>query len=370
MEFRLCGTLALILVAVPVGLALAKDPVGADTRTSTWDTPTSTCDRFWLQTTEPSNAPLKGVLGPKGVFVPGPFFSLSGSSQPLPIIFSPAANLGTHPASSNFPSLITDNDLLNVGKACMSTTRKVSPEQENNSSTPRFEHIPFVAPGQGMIFVPPLERVNPIAGKPTEEAIPPLFVSTEVPTAHFLQLEEPTYSNATAFRSFLRSNEIDEVLCTAIRSLFSDIPVTKQCAGTMINASKTLSYSVTSTHGAAGTYEITIQGDSVELALKHPDWVERHRFFVAIGFDGELRPSFTVVDFEPMLRTTKNLPLEQDILFQYISRDKDTDLAIFADRIKDAIYKNFQNALETYKRQLTEISSDCEGPFKKTGCGR
>ena len=107
------------------------------------------------------------------------------------------------------------------------------------------------------------------------------------------------------FRSFLRTFAAEDIICESIRSLFVDMLTTTQCSGTVTNKTHTLSYSVTPTLGTAGTYELTLQGESVDLALRNPNWVERHRFYIALGFDSEIRPSFTVVDFEPMLRTTK-----------------------------------------------------------------
>jgi hypothetical protein len=91
---------------------------------------------------------------------------------------------------------------------------------------------------------------------------------------------------AYTFRNFLGTISGDEMICRAIGSLFEATPPASGCARPITNERKTVSYRVTVTDTAAKVYEIEVLGKSLELALKEPHWVERHRFYVALGFDG------------------------------------------------------------------------------------
>ena len=150
---------------------------------------------------------------------------------------------------------------------------------------------------------------------------------------------------ALQFANFLQNTRGDEIVCQAIGGLFDAHPPAG-CAGQIINERKTVFYRVTLNDAARQLYEIELVGKSIELSLKDPSWVERHRFYVALGFDGQLQPHITVVDFEAMFRTTSELLPIRDDLFGYIGREHDSLLRAFQDRIKGSISTAVQTAFD------------------------
>jgi hypothetical protein len=134
------------------------------------------------------------------------------------------------------------------------------------------------------------------------------------------------------------------MICHALGSLFEAGLPSAGCDGRVVNEKKTVFYQIVTIDSVAKIYEIELLGQSTELALKTPRWVERHRFYVTLGFDGEMEPRVAVFDFEPMFRTTPELLLVNDSLFEYIKRDNDSLLRAFQERIKDSISTTIQAA--------------------------
>jgi hypothetical protein len=153
-------------------------------------------------------------------------------------------------------------------------------------------------------------------------------------------------TRALQFREFLRAANLEEVICQALGSLFGTSLPSSGCTGRVSNDKKTVLYQITATDSAGKTYEIELLGQSAELALNASKWVERHRFYVAFGFDAELVPYVTVFDFEAMVRTTPDLLPVNDSLFEYISRDNDSLLRAFLERVKGSISEATQAKFE------------------------
>jgi hypothetical protein len=142
---------------------------------------------------------------------------------------------------------------------------------------------------------------------------------------------------ARAFKDFLQRQDGQKLICQAIRALFDENPANTECRGEQTNKNGTVVYTVTTTDGVAGLYEIEIFGKSADLALKSPNWVERHKFFITLGFNANLEPQILVVDFESMLRTTSQLLPRQDDLLEYITLQHDSELRTFQERVKTGI---------------------------------
>jgi hypothetical protein len=134
------------------------------------------------------------------------------------------------------------------------------------------------------------------------------------------------------------------LICQAIASQFAATPPATGCPGRIVNDKKTVTYIVTVLDSAGVTYELEVLGKSVELALGNTNWVERHRFYIAFGFDGQLEPHITVFDFEPMFRSTSDIFPIRDDLFDYIPRQHDSLLRAFQERIKSSISTTIEEA--------------------------
>jgi hypothetical protein len=163
--------------------------------------------------------------------------------------------------------------------------------------------------------------------------------------------DTPEIANAKAFREFLRNANVKTIICSALRGLYNGSS-DGACEGRITNIASTVSYVVTTTDSVAGTYEIELLGKSSELALKSVNWVERHRFYVAVGFNANLEPQITLVDFEPMLRTTSELfPLRSD-LFEHIALEHDTEIRVLQDSVKSSISASIQAAIRTFVQAI------------------
>jgi hypothetical protein len=83
--------------------------------------------------------------------------------------------------------------------------------------------------------------------------------------------------------------------------------------------------------------DFEIYGRSQDLALGEVAWVERHRVFVNVGFDGKQTLSISVSDHEAMVRTTRTLYPIDDRLFEYIPRQFHQRLTSFQQNLSRAI---------------------------------
>jgi hypothetical protein len=97
------------------------------------------------------------------------------------------------------------------------------------------------------------------------------------------------------------------------------------------------------------TCEIEVLGKSTDLVLGNPRWVERHRFFVEMGFDGKETMSVLVFHYEPMFRTTPDLLPESDWLFEYMGREHDTILRVFQQKMAAAIIQTLKERFQYYE---------------------
>jgi hypothetical protein len=206
---------------------------------------------------------------------------------------------------------------------------------------------PFSNPPKNTIG-PSADRFPPpAAAVPTFDRIAPPIRPTSTGILEPIQ-PDPQAEGAKAFRAFLRTLKGDTAICYAINGLYNDKPPSAQCEGKIVNSRNTVTYSVTTTDSVAGTYELELMGKSSELALGSQNWVERHRFYVSLGFNANLEPQIVVVDFEPMLRTTPQLSPEQDELFEYIAKQHDSELRVLQERIKSSISRYVQTANQKF----------------------
>jgi hypothetical protein len=155
-------------------------------------------------------------------------------------------------------------------------------------------------------------------------------------------------ANAKAFQLFLGTANGADIICHAIGNRFVTTIPQRGCAEPIVNVKKTVVFEITTINGAQQIFELEIRGESTELALKTPQWVERHRFYVAFGFNALLHPSVTVANFEPMLKTMAGLFPVQERLFEYIKRDRDALLRPFQESIKGSISQALQVAFRKH----------------------
>lgn len=164
----------------------------------------------------------------------------------------------------------------------------------------------------------------------------------KIPNVRSVSIDEGTIQYAREFGNFLRSIRGEEQVCRAIKSLFDVTAPSNQCATWSKNTAKTVFYQVTITDRETMTYTVDLLGKSAELALKHAWWVERHRFYVAFGFDARLMPQVTVSAYEPMFRPVGNLDVnDSDVehLYEHMGRDRESRVKELEARIKRSIYE-------------------------------
>lgn len=141
---------------------------------------------------------------------------------------------------------------------------------------------------------------------------------------------------AIKYSDFLQQLDGPKVICRALWMLYANSKI-DSCTKSMTNSENSIHFEIVIKDSSRMLYAVELLGKSSFLALKSPGWVERHRIWVSIGFDAQLEPTVTVLDFEPMLRTTPDLFPVEDELFEYIDRKHDSLLIAFQDTIKQAI---------------------------------
>ena len=168
--------------------------------------------------------------------------------------------------------------------------------------------------------IPP--SVRRYAGSPNETNIVPRYVTLPlVPKDEFAKLK------------------LNVTVCIAIQFLMQAISDTGDCTKSNEGHYGTsgVKLRILSTQADDKVCEFELFGKSMSLALKNPSWVERHRFFVEVAFDGDHRVSLLVSDHEPMLRTTSELELVREDLFEFIDRSNESSLRVFQDTVAQEI---------------------------------
>jgi hypothetical protein len=140
-----------------------------------------------------------------------------------------------------------------------------------------------------------------------------------------------------------------DFICFSLLSLF-DAEVTDdisqhKCSSPVANKTHTVLFQILACQNSK-ICEFELLGKSEELALRDPRWVERHRFFVQIAFDGKETMSLTVQDYEPMLRTTPELQPTQEELFE--DMDNDSALRVFQEIVSNSISDKFRLHFSSY----------------------
>jgi hypothetical protein len=122
----------------------------------------------------------------------------------------------------------------------------------------------------------------------------------------------------------------------------------QKCSKLVTNNAQTVMFQVYNCENNPKTCEFTLLGKSEKLALGDPRWVERHRFFVQITFDGMETMSVLVHDYEPMLRTTPELLPVNEELFEYIDKRNDSALRVFQEIVSTSILDRFRLHFSSY----------------------
>jgi hypothetical protein len=148
--------------------------------------------------------------------------------------------------------------------------------------------------------------------------------------------EPPGLLRANAYYQFLQHNSMEAIICSALTNLFS-LETTSQCLDRQSNSDHTVFVQVYISDEVRKLFEIEIFGKSEILALHIPSFNERHRLYIAFGYDGAMIPYLTVYDFEPLFRSYNDLLDSDEHKFEYVERDKADRLRAFQDKIKSAI---------------------------------
>src|SRR5208282_4692522 len=91
------------------------------------------------------------------------------------------------------------------------------------------------------------------------------IIGLEPSKEHFIPGNE---IRAIVFSAFLQTFKGQEAICSAIKSMFDQIPNKSPCSTIVTNSKKTVVFSVTTIDSVAGTYALALTGKSSELSLK------------------------------------------------------------------------------------------------------
>jgi len=190
------------------------------------------------------------------------------------------------------------------------------------------------------------------------------IIGLEPSKEHFIPGNE---IRAIVFSAFLQTFKGQEAICSAIKSMFDQIPNKSPCSTIVTNSKKTVVFSVTTIDSVAGTYALELTDKSSELSLKSPYWVERHRFNIGLGFNANLEPQVVVVDYEPMFRTTPELVPAQDELFEYIPPEHDSELSALQERVKRSITSYIEALMLKHENGLLKLNEPVQKNINNGG---
>ncbi|MEP9356960.1 hypothetical protein ABLE93_25880 [Xanthobacter sp. KR7-65] len=80
-----------------------------------------------------------------------------------------------------------------------------------------------------------------------------------------------------------------------------------------------------------GTFEII--GKSTLLSLGKQNWVERHRFLFSVSKIGPYEAKIQLIDYEPMYKTSPDVPPPEDVPFTYIPQDMENEIGVFQQKL-------------------------------------
>jgi hypothetical protein len=138
-----------------------------------------------------------------------------------------------------------------------------------------------------------------------------------------------------------------DALCFAVLQMLNekmDFDGCKMADGT-IHKDSGVRLKIISIDGDNKSGEFELFGNSANLALKHPGWVERHRFFAALSLVDLSKVKLLVVDHQPMYRTTSELEPDEDELLQMIEISRQEQLRIFQDIVSQRLRESVQMEL-------------------------
>lgn len=157
-----------------------------------------------------------------------------------------------------------------------------------------------------------------------------------------------SFKRSIAFRDFLQTTKPEEVLCASFQELFGLKTDNSKCLELQHNSGRTLFVQVIIGDETRKIYEIEIRGKSELLALRIPNWTERHRFYIAFGFSGDMMPYLTVFDAEPLMKNTPNVEDTDDRFYQNVDRAKYDLIRVFQERVKSVVARQIRERFERY----------------------
>lgn len=170
------------------------------------------------------------------------------------------------------------------------------------------------------------------------------FVSANGPRIEYIKVDPKIHYNALF---------ADQIACTAVANEFypegGRYIYIEDCSKRITSRDRVLSLQTIRCENDRKKCEIEVYGKSERLALGHPGWIERHRFYVTFDYDGGANLSVTVIDFEPMVRTTPEFDPVNDSLFEYINRSRDSNIRVFQDRVLQRICQSVRDQFSIEK---------------------
>jgi hypothetical protein len=157
----------------------------------------------------------------------------------------------------------------------------------------------------------------------------------------------PEIARAIAFRDFMLKSKVEEILCLAFQEMFNLAPGS-HCLDSQYNSAKTVLAQVVISDDVRKIYEVEVRGKSELLALRIPNWTERHRFYVQCGYGGDMRPYLVVWDAEPLMKNTSNVDDTDDKQYQAVDRAKYDLIRSFQEKTKSMIAKHLRTRFEAY----------------------
>jgi len=135
---------------------------------------------------------------------------------------------------------------------------------------------------------------------------------------------------------------LDRIVCIAMSDM---LEVSSTCDKPVTNEKRRVRFHVTRKDANNKICEIELFGSSEALALGDANWVERHRFFIELAYDGRETLSLLVSDYEPMFRTTPELEPVGEKILEYIPRSNDANLRVLQQKVQDRILSTIKRII-------------------------
>jgi hypothetical protein len=126
-----------------------------------------------------------------------------------------------------------------------------------------------------------------------------------------------------------------ETVCEAMRKQFS-LKRDSSCYSIMRNDSDSVRVQIYTIDEVKKRYELVIKGESIQLAFRHDNWVERYKVYLTVGFDAQLTPQLTVTVYEARVTHSASMDAEE-AAFQNPDPNMDPAIDVFQKALTNSL---------------------------------